>query len=255
MEDLDPPREEPGAADNILQSLRAHGLHWDESVLYQSSRSSAYAAVLATLAEKGLLFSCDCTRAMTGPDSSCRGDCRERQQHIATPWSVRAAVPADCLIEFSDLLQGAQRTELGADLSDFVVQRKDGLYAYQLAVVVDDAEQEITHIVRGSDLLDSTPRQIFLQQVLNFANPQYCHLPVITTARGQKFSKQNHAPALHPEQASHNLRSALQFLRQRQPPAALTSVDAILAYASDHWELQQVPAVLAVPAASIGVNM
>ena len=134
------------------------------------------------------------------------------------------------------------------------MRRKDGLDAYQLAVVVDDAAQGITHVVRGSDLLDSTPRQIFLQQQLAYATPRYCHLPVITTGQGQKFSKQNHAPALDNEQAADNLRCALRFLHQADPPPTLTGAEQLLAYAIEHWVLQQVPATLAIPAASIGLG-
>ncbi len=153
------------------------------------------------------------------------------------------------------MLQGPQRTALGKSLADFVVRRKDGLDAYQLAVVVDDAAQGITHVVRGSDLLDSTPRQIFLQQRLAYATPCYAHLPVITTAQGQKFSKQNHSPALDNAQAVDNLRSALRFLQQADPPSTLTSVDPLLAFAIEHWVLQQVPGTTAIPAACIGLGL
>tara|TARA_B110000879_G_scaffold78544_1_gene109323 strand:- start:1098 stop:1556 length:459 start_codon:yes stop_codon:yes gene_type:complete len=151
-------------------------------------------------------------------------------------------------------LQGPEHTLLGQSLKDFVVKRKDKLYAYQLAVVVDDAEQGITHVVRGSDLLDSTPRQIFLQQRLDYPTPRYCHLPVITTPQGQKFSKQNHAPALDNSMAHSNLLCALRFLHQSEPPAALASVEQLLAYAIEHWSLEQIPAVSSIPAASIGLS-
>lgn len=254
MEDLDPPREEPGAADSILHSLQCHGLHWDEDVLYQSKRSHAYTAALAVLAEDGLLFSCDCSRTMLGADGACRSDCRKRQQEISGPRAIRACVPLDCEIRFTDLLQGPQHIALGKSLSDFVVRRKDGLDAYQLAVVVDDAKQSISHVVRGSDLLDSTPRQIFLQRRLAYPTPRYCHLPVITTGQGQKFSKQNHAPALDNDQAIHNLRGALRFLHQREPPATLTRVEHLLAYAIEHWSLRRVPATMEIPAVSIDLS-
>lgn len=254
MEDLDPPREEPGAADSILNSLRHHGLHWDEAVLYQSTRSAAYATALAELAQGGRLFFCDCSRAILDADGACRGACRTRQTEIAGCGAIRTAVPPDCTIQFTDRLQGPQYTALGKSLADFVVRRKDGLDAYQLAVVVDDAAQGITHVVRGSDLLDSTPRQIFLQQQLTYRTPRYAHLPVITTGQGQKFSKQNHAPALNNEQAADNLRCALRFLRQADPPPTLTGAEQLLSYAIEHWVLQQVPATLAIPAASIGLG-
>ncbi len=247
MEDLDPPREVPGAAADILCSLQHHGLHWDEEVMYQSTRADVYATALATL---DTLFTCDCSRAMLDADGACRGKCRGRQREIAGRGAVRVSVPAACAIQFTDRLQGPMVVALGAVQPDFVVQRRDGLTAYQLAVVVDDAAQDITHVVRGSDLLTSTPRQIFLQQQLGYSTPHYCHVPVITTLRGQKFSKQNHAPALANEFAAHNLRHALRFLGQCPPPDSLTCVERILAHAVEHWRLTDVPATLAIAADS-----
>ena len=248
MEDLDPPREEKGAADLILASLRHHGLHWDEPVLYQSQRGPAYTAALAVLAAGGHLFSCDCTRALLGPDGSCRGDCRRRQQQLAAPSATRVAVPPDCLIRFNDRIQGCVESKLGVAVPDFVVKRKDGLHAYQLAVVVDDAWQGVDHIVRGSDLLDSTPRQVFLQQLLGYPTPRYSHVPVITDSAGQKYSKQNHAPALDDRRASANLRTALAFLHQQAPPEALAATAAILDFASSHWLPASIPAALSIAA-------
>ena len=251
MEDLDPPREEPGAAASILRSLQRHGLCWDEEVMYQSTRGDAYSAALSVLSQQGALFRCDCTRATLDADGVCRGNCRERQGDIAGGGAIRVSVPADHTVTFTDLLQGSQS---GALPRDFVVRRRDRLTAYQLAVVVDDAAQGITHVVRGSDLLDSTPRQIFLQQKLGYATPRYCHLPVITTAQGQKFSKQNHAPALVDDNAVYNLCDALRFLGQHPPADALTRIEDVLAHAIEHWTLARVPAALALPAASIGLD-
>ncbi len=248
MEDLDPPREEPGAAGRILTSLERHGLHWDEDILYQSQRDTAYAAALAELNGRGLLFACDCTRQILGPDGACRGDCRNRQGQLATPSAIRIDPPTDCRIHFCDQLQGSTCGGRGIEIPDFVVRRKDGLFAYQLAVVVDDAWQGITHIVRGSDLLDSTPRQIFLQQALACHTPRYTHIPVIADQNGQKFSKQNHAPALDDHDAPANLRAALIFLRQDEPPAALHTTASILAYASEHWDLERIPPVMSITA-------
>lgn len=251
MEDLDPPREEPGAAARILQSLQRHGLHWDEAVMYQSARGNAYSAALSALSQLGALFVCDCTRAMLDADGVCRGNCRERQEELADSGAIRVSVPANATVTFTDLLQGSQAIALP---SDFVVRRRDQLTAYQLAVVVDDAAQGITHVVRGSDLLDSTPRQIFLQQSLGYLTPVYCHLPVITTAQGQKLSKQNHAPALVDENAVNNLRDALRFLGQHPPANSLTHTDDVLAHAIEHWNLARVPAAMALPAISIGLD-
>lgn len=250
MEDLDPPREEAGAAGRILSSLEAHGLHWDGAVLWQSQRAPAYAAALAQLDRDHHLFRCDCTRQLLGPGGACCGRCRERQAQLVQPVATRVAVPPGCHISFIDRLQGTREVALGAELPDFVVRRKDGLDAYQLAVVVDDAWQGITHIVRGSDLLDSTGRQIFLQQLLGAPTPSYCHLPVITDTAGHKFSKQNHAPPLRDDRAGGNLRAALRFLGQPQPPEEVDEVAAILAFACANWTLQGVPAVLSVAATS-----
>lgn len=251
MEDLDPPREEPGAAQRILLSLQRHGLHWDEAVMWQSQRAPAYTAALDELAAGGHLFCCDCTRAMLGPEGACRGRCKPRQKALTSPCATRVSVPEDCRIRFTDQLQGRQQTLLGQQLPDFVVKRKDGMDAYQLAVVVDDAEQALTHVVRGSDLLDSTPRQIFLQHILGYHSPHYCHLPVITNSQGQKLSKQNHAPALDDDLASANLRSALRFLRQSEPPMQLTTAEQILAFAIGQWSPQRIPATLAIPESSL----
>ena len=253
MEDLDPPREEPGAADRILNGLRCHGLQWDEDVLFQSTRSATYTAALTMLDEAGHLFACDCSRAMLSADGSCIRHCRTRQGAISGPGAIRTMVPPDCEIQFRDGLQGPQHTALGKVVTDFIVRRKDGLNAYQLAVVVDDAEQGITDVVRGSDLLDSTPRQIFLQQLLAKPTPRYFHLPVLTTSQGQKFSKQNLAPALDNEKATYNLRRALRFLHQHEPPNSLTSVDSVLIHAVEHWSPTRVPIAMAISSDSIGL--
>jgi len=254
MEDLDPPREEAGAARRILASLQAHGLYWDGDVLWQSERGRAYTEALALLDRGHHLFRCDCTRQMLGPDGACCGHCRQRQGLLSTPAATRVNVPADTRIRFTDEVQGSQDIWLGRELADFVVRRKDGLDAYQLAVVVDDAFQGVTHIVRGSDLLDSTARQIFLQRLLGHPTPGYAHLPVITDASGSKLSKQNHAPPLDDSRACANLRDALRFLRQPEPPRQLTGTAGILAFARDNWSVEAIPAVLSIAAPALPGN-
>lgn len=254
MEDLDPPREEAGAADAILHSLQQHGLHWDEEVLWQNTRQSAYAACLDELTAQGHLFNCTCSRAEQSPAGTCDGSCSSHQQETITPHAIRIGVPATTTIKFSDVLQGLQTCHLGQLAADFIVKRKDGLDAYQLAVVVDDAAQGITHIVRGSDLLEPTARQIFLQQTLGCATPSYCHLPVITTAQGQKFSKQNHAPALDNQAAAANLRLALRFLNQIEPPSHSDDTLQLLTHAIEHWRLDRVPAQMAIAASELGLK-
>jgi len=245
MDDLDPPREIPGAAQSILDSLQQHGLHWDEDVLWQSQRHAAYQGALEQLANR--TFQCDCSRATLAPGGICQRACQTRQGEVTTPSSTRIAVPEDFTIAFNDQLQGPRTIALGRSCANFIVHRKDGLYAYQLAVVVDDAHQGITHIVRGSDLLDTTARQQFLQQLLGHATPRYCHVPVITNAQGQKYSKQHHAAALDNRDAVHNLRQALAFLGQGSPPVEMSDPGDILALATHNWSPQLIPAVMAIP--------
>ena len=251
MEDIDPPREEPGASGRILHSLQAHGLHWDGPVLYQSTRGAAYDTALDALGRVGHLFSCDCTRANMGPGGSCCGTCRNTGAATA-PSALRVAVPAACRIDFDDVVQGAQSCALGRELPDFIVRRKDGLYAYQLAVVVDDEQQGITEIVRGSDLLESTARQIYLQQLLGCRTPDYMHVPILTDGQGRKFSKQNHAPPLDDAAACDNLRSALHFLRQPQPGSDLDTPERLLRAATASWSPRHMPQSLSLDLPSRG---
>ncbi len=196
IEDLDPPREVSGAADDILRTLDSFGLHWDGEVMYQSRRCETYEAALAQLKDAGVLYPCACTRREIA-DSSVSGlegpvypgTCRAglAPGRVARAWRVRTDNRA---IEFEDGLQGVIRSALEDDIGDFVVQRADGFFAYQLAVVVDDAAQGISEIVRGADLLDSTPRQIHLQRLLGLPTPGYLHLPIVLNANGEKLSKQ-----------------------------------------------------------------
>lgn len=251
MEDLDPPREEAGAATRILNSLEKHGLQWDEDVLWQSRRHAAYSRALEQLASAGQLFYCDCTRARVGANGACSGNCRQRQAQLSASRASRVAVPPACRVRFTDHVQGLQEVALGRELADFVVKRKDGLDAYQLAVVVDDAWQGITQVVRGADLLDSTARQIYLQQLLGYDTPGYGHLPLIANEDGQKFSKQNHAPALDDARPADNLRAALRFLQQVEPPPALQAAADILRFATEHWSISRVPVTLSIAASSL----
>ena len=197
IEDIDPPREMPGAADSILRTLEAFELPWDGAVLYQSSRLAAYVKAAEKLLRTGRAFRCSCTRSdlrSAGKSGAARypGTCRSRSDH-ARATSIRARVEAGEL-NFVDGLQGSRTVDLHATVGDYVIVRRDGLIAYHLAVVVDDASQDITTIVRGVDLLDSTPVHLHLQRALGLPAPKYFHLPVITNAAGQKLSKQTHAP-------------------------------------------------------------
>jgi len=241
IDDIDPPREQPGAAAAIIHSLQRHQLCWDGDILWQSQRSAAYDAALAALHAGGHLFACSCSRSELGPDGSCLRDCRNRERPSGIPAALRVAVPADFESHWQDTWQGTQHWPLGQQLTDFVVRRKDGLYAYQLAVVVDDAHQRITDVVRGADLLDSTPRQQVLQTLLGYQQPRYAHIPVLTDSHGQKLSKQNLAPPLDDRAAPDNLRLALRYLGQPPPPTGLTSTGALLSFALEHWSPERLP--------------
>ncbi|MFO7542204.1 MAG: tRNA glutamyl-Q(34) synthetase GluQRS [Thiobacillus sp.] len=249
MEDLDRPRCEPGAADTILRQLEAYGLHWDGEVLYQSQRDAAYAAALDTLQAAGTVYPCACTRSrLAGAPRNREGDilypgnCREGLPTGATARSWRVRVDS-VSTHFHDRIHGDLRQDLAAEVGDFIVKRADGLFAYQLAVVVDDAFQGITHVVRGADLLWNTPRQIHLQTLLGLPTPTYVHVPLITNAAGQKLSKQTRAPALPETGHGTVLSQALAVLRQ-SPPAEMAGAGpaALLAWASAHWHLEHVPA-------------
>ncbi len=231
MEDVDTPRCVPGAADSILRTLEAFGLHWHGSVLYQSERSAAYQAALDQLIAQGHAFPCACTRKEIG-DAPYPGTCREGL-HGKAPRAYRLRVNSEC-ISFEDRLQGPYSAHLETECGDFVLLRADGLWAYQLAVVVDDEAQGVTHVVRGADLLDSTPRQIHLQRCLGYRPLSYLHVPVALGQHGEKLSKQTLAPALDNNYAPHLLRQALRFLGQDAPALPLSE---LWAWAREHWGL------------------
>ncbi len=243
MEDLDTPRVVDGAADDILRTLECLGMHSDETVLYQSQRTAAYKEALHELQSSGMAYPCACSRREIA-DSALHGV--EGQVY---PGTCRLGIPAgkqsrvsrvrtdDSTIEFDDALQGHITQYLESEIGDFVVLRADGLFTYQLAVVVDDAFQGITHIVRGADLLVSTPRQTYLQRLLNFPMPAYMHLPVALNAQGEKLSKQTHAAPVDTRLPVATLLRALTFLRQ-QTPASLTRDDlqTVWQWAIANWD-------------------
>ena len=242
MEDLDPPREMPGAADGILRTLEAFGFEWDGEVLYQSRRHDAYAAATAALLAAGAAFPCACSRneiadsglhGLEGPIYP--GTCRHGLPPAREARAVRVRVPDETLT-FDDVLQGDVRQNLAKDIGDFIIRRADGCYAYQLAVVVDDAFQGVTDVIRGADLLLSTPRQLFLQRLLRLPQPRYLHLPVAMNPAGEKLSKQTQARPLGGQNPGSLLWLALVFLRQ-QPPEALktASIGEIWPWALSHW--------------------
>ena len=225
MEDLDPPREMPGAADDILRTLEAFGFEWDGAVEYQSRRHDVYAEALGRLKAAGLVYPCYCSRrewqgaARQGADGFVyNGRCRNaalRPSESGRPPAWRLRVP-EGEVAFDDAVVGRYAQDLARDIGDFVLLRADGFWAYQLAVVADDAAQGVTHVVRGQDLLVSTPRQIWLQHCLNVPTPQYAHLPLLVNRHGQKWSKQTLAPAL--------VLSRREALLRQGPPPMWTSL-------------------------------
>ncbi len=247
IEDLDPPREAPGAADDILRTLEAFGFEWDGEVMYQSRRHAAYDAALEKLQRDGTLYACACTRREIA-DSSVNGiegpiypgTCRAGLQpgRNARAWRVRVD---GAVVEFDDLLQGRQRSALATDIGDFVVKRADGFFAYQLAVVVDDAEQGITEVVRGADLLHSTPRQILLQRLLGLPTPRYLHLPVVLNEQGEKLSKQTFAAPVDRANPLPVLRQALELLSQMQPDRDIAGIADFWRWAVQNWSLSTLP--------------
>jgi glutamyl-Q tRNA(Asp) synthetase len=261
MEDLDPPRVVPGAADEILRALEACGMAWDGTVACQSARSAAYHSALHRLRTRGVVYPCACSRreiadsAVAGIEGhvyngSCRGGPPAGRRARAQRVDTRGAV-----IAFDDTLQGHVAHDLERDIGDFVVYRADQVYAYQLAVVIDDAEQGVTDVVRGADLLDSTSRQIYLQRLLNLPSPRYAHLPVAVNEAGDKLSKQTLAApvdAAHPVRA---LAAALRFLGQG-PPAGLAraSLRDFWDWALENWNLARVPRVRSAPAPRVLID-
>ncbi len=248
IENIDPPREAAGAIDTILYSLEAHGLVWDGEVQYQQQREDRYATALEEIRQTGRLYLCGCSRQQIANSLGQHNDpliypgtCRGNPPFGRGPHAKRINTQ-NSAIQFNDTIQGKQHIDLEVESGDFVLQRSDGLYSYQLAVALDDAEQGMTEVVRGSDLLDSTPRQMFIQQLLGFTPPQYTHLPVaLDAATGQKLSKQTRAPALIDSQATENLWQVLKFLGQH-PPIELrqTSVEEFWSWAIPHWQLSAV---------------
>jgi len=217
IEDLDPPRTIPGAADRILRTLEAYGFVWDGPVLYQSQRHVAYAAALAQLGDQ--VYPCACTRSELGPGDFYPGTCRDGLASGSQPRSRRLRVP-DRDIHWYDRRLGEQVENLAHTTGDFVLKRADGFWAYQLAVVVDDAEQLITDVVRGADLLTSTVRQVYLQEVLGLPRPRYLHIPVVLDENGEKLSKQTRAHPVPPNGDPRTLAAALHFLGEPIPSEA-----------------------------------
>jgi glutamyl-Q tRNA(Asp) synthetase len=260
IDDLDAGRSRPEFADQIQRQLEAHGLLWDETPRWQSQHVESYEAAFQRLEQRGLLYPCSCTRAVlaresrAGPDAPVyAGRCRRALAgHGRVAWRLRVA---DARLELQDPWQGQLSRALAADIGDFIVRRADGAIAYQLACVVDEHAQAITEVVRGSDLIGSSFRQLHLHGVLGLRPPAYCHLPVLVDDSGRKLSKQNHAPPLHDGSAAGNLVQALRALGQ-SPPAELVHAHArtVLDWAVQHWRPDQIAHARELPAALAGAT-
>ena len=235
IDDIDPPRAVAGSIDAITEALLAHGLEWDGPSLYQSHSSSHYDSALEWLMSSGWLFRCLCTRTTLDADGCCGQRCQDHNIDLETPHSLRVKVAPERLEGFSDRFLGEQPAPTETALKDFIVKRRDGLYAYQLAAAIDDAKPQFTHVVRGSDLLASTHRQRWLQQLLGLEPPSYAHVAVLVDQEGNKLSKQTGAPPLDNHQPEKSLRQCLQHLAQPAPPSSARRVPEILDHATEHW--------------------
>ena len=251
IEDLDPPRVIPGSADTMLGLLEQLGFEWDGAVVYQSQRHARYQQIVEQLGDDGRVFSCSCTRReilASAPHSGEEGPvypgtCRDGAHGERSERAIRLRVP-DENIAYSDSILGLQSQNLEKEVGDFVLHRVDGLFAYQLAVVVDDIDAGITQVVRGADLLSSTPRQIYLYRCLNAVSPEYFHLPLAFGNNGKKLSKRNGTIGLvHLENGSNMLWRALEFLGQ-SPPEELfhSSPEELLRWGRNNFQMTTIPA-------------
>lgn len=243
LEDIDPPREQAGASAAILSTLEAFGLHWDEEVLYQSQQSEYYRHTLNVLQQQSLSYYCQCTRSeIKALGGIYQGHCRTL--HKSAQNSAIRLINHKGIYQFEDLFQGTVYCNKALAQEDFIIHRKDGLFAYQLAVVHDDIYQNITHVIRGCDLLEPTARQLTLFATLNKQAPQYGHVPIAITEQGYKLSKQNNAPTIDNNNPQSMLITALEFLGQAtNPDLAHEKVTDIISWAVKHWSRERVPKV------------
>lgn len=235
VDDIDPPRSVRGSIDAISDTLVAHGLIWDGPILFQSQSSQHYDRALDQLMTSGWLFRCLCTRATLDANGCCGQHCQNQNMSGEAPHSLRVKVEPDRLQGFSDRFWGEQPALAKTAPKDFIVKRRDGLYAYQLAAAIDDAKPNFTHVVRGADLLESTHRQRWLQHLLGLESPHYGHVGILVDQAGNKLSKQTGAPALDNHTPEQNLRHCLQHLQQTPPPSSARCVKDILDHATHCW--------------------
>ena len=239
IDDIDPPRAVVGSIDAITETLIAHRLIWDGPILFQSQSSPHYDSALDRLMSSGWLFRCLCTRATLDDSGCCGQHCQEQNISAETPHSLRVKVAFERLEGFSDRFWGEQPALAETTPKDFIVKRRDGLYAYQLAAAIDDAKPSFTHIVRGADLLESTYRQRWLQHLLGLESPSYAHVAILVDEAGNKLSKQTGAPPLDNRQPEKNLRQCLRHLGQPAPPSSAHHVPEMLDHATKQWRMRR----------------
>jgi len=249
IDDLDTPRNIAGASDNILKTLERFGLEWDGPVDYQSQHLAEYQAALRCLSDQGYIYPCACSRktlAAASHSGVYPGICRDRFVPDSCPHALRVKTDHQA-IAFIDLLQGPQHQDLATQHGDFVLQRKEGIIAYTFAVVVDDARQCISHVVRGADLLDETPKHVYLQQLLNLPTPRYLHIPLLVDQQGQKLSKQTRAAPVEATNPALVVFQLLQWLKQHPPaPLQQAPLSELLAWAVSHWQADRLPKTAAI---------
>lgn len=239
IEDIDPPREIAGAADDIIKTLESYGLHWDQSVTYQSHHVKRYQQILDQLLNEDLVYRCNCTRKqIKALGGIYQNTCRDKKIALQNEYALRLKIDS-ATNSFDDCYQGYCAINENSANEDFILKRKDGLYAYMLAVVVDDIDQNISHVIRGADLLETTQQQLCLFKVLNKTSPIYGHLPLVVNEQGLKLSKQNHAKAISLNKINENIWQALTFLQQ-SPPSELRqdSKENLLQWAVENWQSQ-----------------
>lgn len=251
IDDLDTPRNVKGSVESIVDILSRLGLYWDQPIYYQSQSLPFYQSAIDKLLDEQLLYPCNCSRKLLAETALKKppvypGFCRNRRINIQENHALRIKTDA-VILTYQDQLQGQVNQNLKHDVGDFIVKRKDQIIAYQFAVVIDDHQQNINHVLRGNDLLDSTPRQLYLQKLLGFDRPSYLHVPVVVDLQGKKLSKQTYARAVNPEKPEHTLFLLLTLLKQN-PSDSLrkATVTEILEWAVANWnplKLQKVRAI------------
>jgi glutamyl-Q tRNA(Asp) synthetase len=241
IEDLDRPREVAGSAAGILRTLQAFGFEWDGEIVRQSDRTERYVEAVQTLQDRNLTFECSCSRLQLEDESRYPGTCRLRPSNSRVATATRLRVEQGTIL-FHDRIQGTYRQDVAGAVGDLILRRRDQIFAYVLAVVVDDAAQGVTHVVRGADLLDNTPRQIYLQQLLGLPRPAYAHLPVLTEADDTKLAKSKRSVRLDAGSALPQLLAVFSMLGLAPPDSlAAGNLPEAWAWAVGRWNIETVP--------------